>query len=206
MKNFFAIRASFFISLLCFLPFLLSGCHNHITTEPPQNGVSSFPLEDEDTNEKKSISEEVREMLSSMTLKEKVSQMFVVSTWNLTGVDNDTSLSELIKEKLTEYPASGMVFFTKNLVNEEQTKKMLADINRFTEDNGKAPLFLCVDEEGGRVARIGNNPGFNVKKVGAMGNITSEKKAKQAGLVIGEYLSELGFTVDFASKSIYLLL
>ena len=60
------------------------------------------------------------------------------------------------------------------------------------------PLFLCVDEEGGRIARIANNSSFGVEKVKAMGDMESAEEAFKAGSVIGGYLSGLGFNVDFA--------
>ena len=60
------------------------------------------------------------------------------------------------------------------------------------------PLFLCIDEEGGRVARIGNHPAFSVEHVRPMGEITSQEEAYEAGAAIGGYLRELGFNVDFA--------
>ncbi len=60
------------------------------------------------------------------------------------------------------------------------------------------PLFTCIDEEGGRVARIGNNSGFSVEDVGAMYYLNSKEEAYQAGATIGAYLSNLGFNFDFA--------
>ena len=60
------------------------------------------------------------------------------------------------------------------------------------------PLFLCVDEEGGRVSRIGGNASFGVENTVPMADITSADEAYGAGRFIGAYLSDLGFNVDFA--------
>jgi beta-N-acetylhexosaminidase len=63
------------------------------------------------------------------------------------------------------------------------------------------PLFLAVDEEGGRVRRIGKNENFQVKSVGAMGTLAQAGDTEvifDEADTIGAYLSELGFTVDFA--------
>ncbi len=58
-----------------------------------------------------------------------------------------------------------------------------------------------MDEEGGRVARIGGQPAFGVEHIGDMCSIGDRRDAQEArrvGNVIGTYLSELGFSLDFA--------
>ena len=57
---------------------------------------------------------------------------------------------------------------------------------------------MCVDEEGGRVLRIGGNEAFGIKKALPMADITSKAEAHTAGSYIGSYLSDLGFNVDLA--------
>ena len=57
------------------------------------------------------------------------------------------------------------------------------------------------DEEGGRVARIGNNANFSVKKyesMGAIGATGDSQNAYECGNTIGTYLTQYGFDVDFA--------
>ena len=62
-------------------------------------------------------------------------------------------------------------------------------------------MFLCVDEEGGKIARIANNRSFGVDNVGDMwkvGEINDPDNAYIIGNTIGSYLSELGFNLDFS--------
>ena len=62
-------------------------------------------------------------------------------------------------------------------------------------------MFLCVDEEGGTVARIAGSGRFDVDRVGNMSDVGAtgdEENARKAGETIGTYLSDLGFNVDFA--------
>ena len=78
---------------------------------------------------------------------------------------------------------------------------MLGNIQQYSMDRIGLPLFLCVDEEGGRIARIANNRAFCVENVGSMTEIGKKcdyDTAYKAGEDIGEYLSELGFNLDFA--------
>ena len=62
-------------------------------------------------------------------------------------------------------------------------------------------MFLCVDEEGGSVSRVAGSGRFNVTNAGNMSEIGANgtvDDAKQVGVTIGTYLSELGFNIDFA--------
>lgn len=138
------------------------------------------------------------EILNSMSLEQKIYQMFIVTPEALTDGDNVTTADEATRAKLAECPVGGIVYFSGNLIDAAQTREMLRYTQEAAADIEGIPLFLCVDEEGGRVARIGNNKGFDVVKVGPMGNIKSEKGAYKAGKKIGAYLKELGFNLDFA--------
>lgn len=151
------------------------------------------------------LEEQTQQMLSQMTLEEKVAQLFFIMPESLTAMTAEegaaTIAGEKTKKALEEYPVGGIIYFKSNLVNEEQTKKMIEG----TKSYSKYPLFVGVDEEGGTVARIGNNTGFQVPKVPNMWNIGHQKnleasveKAAWAGETIGTYLGELGFNVDFA--------
>ncbi len=143
--------------------------------------------------------EEKTEMiLSKMTLKEKIYQMFIVTPEDITGGKTMTSVSDFTLENLGNYPVGGLIYFPSNLVEPTQTKTMLADLQNFAMKDKGIPLFACVDEEGGRVARIANNPAFGVPKFGGMNTITGEAAAYNVGTTIGGYLAELGFNFNFA--------
>jgi len=65
----------------------------------------------------------------------------------------------------------------------------------------KGHPLICIDEEGGRVARIANNPNFAVKKyesMGAIGATGDPRNAYECANTIGTYLQRYGFDVDFA--------
>jgi beta-N-acetylhexosaminidase len=61
--------------------------------------------------------------------------------------------------------------------------------------------LLCIDEEGGRVSRLANNPNFHVKKyesMAAIGATGDPHNAYECGNTIGSYLKFYGFDIDFA--------
>lgn len=150
------------------------------------------------TAQEDTLEERVEKILNKMTLEEKVYQMFIITPEVLTNGNNVTTCSDFFREQLQQYPVGGIIYFAKNLVNREQTAQMLQNARQYAYEVEGMPLFLCVDEEGGRVARIANNPNFGVPNVGAMQYIGSAAKAYEAGQTIGAYLSELGFNVNFA--------
>lgn len=139
-----------------------------------------------------------QQMIADMTLKEKVYQLFIVTPDALTGANPAVAAGEQTKKSLTDYPVGGLVYFAKNLTDEEQTKTMLANTQSYALETQEMPLLLCVDEEGGKVTRIASNPAFGVDNVGDMQDITQVDEAYKVGEYIGSYLQDLGFNLDFA--------
>lgn len=190
------------VFLVMVTAFILHGCLNvsDETTEAAtgKEPVSTTEITTELPTEEERIEEQITTILNGMTLEEKVYQMFIITPEALTGYKTVTAAGDATKEALKKYPVGGLIYFAKNLLNEEQTTEMLSNTQTYAEEITGLPIFLCVDEEGGRVARIGNNTGFDVPKVAAMQNIDSEKAAYEAGATIGKYLSEFGFNLNFA--------
>ena len=95
----------------------------------------------------------------------------------------------------------GVIYFTQNLISPEQTKEMLSNMQAYSKERTGLPLLISVDEEGGTVTRIAGNSNFdvetieNMSEVGAGGDID---RAYEIGTILGGYLSELGFNMDFA--------
>lgn len=138
----------------------------------------------------------VSDALSKMSLKEKIGQMFIVCTDSL-DFDAETEVSEKMRQKLEEYKPGGVIFFSYNLKDREQTKKMISDIQKTEE----IPLFISVDEEGGTVARIANSKNMQTTKFPPMADIGAtgdSKNAYNVGKTIGKEIKELGFNLDFA--------
>lgn len=141
---------------------------------------------------------QAEEMVGHMTLEEKVYQLFIITPEALTDVDTVTAAGQTTETALEQYPVGGLVYFAKNLVDGGQTRTMLSKTQEYALKTQGVPLFLCVDEEGGTVTRIADNPSFNVKNVGDMQDITDSQHAYEAGAYIGSYLKDLGFNFDFA--------
>ena len=138
------------------------------------------------------------DILAEMTLEEKVYQMFIVTPETVTGYDVVNASTDITKGWLEKYPVGGLVYFADNIQTKDQTQDMLKNTMASAMELQGMPIFLCVDEEGGRVVRVAGNEKMGVANVGPMQNITDKKAAYKAGETIGAYLKELGFTVDMA--------
>ena len=86
--------------------------------------------------------------LENMTLAEQVGQLFLV------GFHSQTIDSQ-IKDLLENYHIGGVIYFTRNIENLEQTQKLSKNLQELALNNGaRIPLFIAVDQEGGKVRRI----------------------------------------------------
>ena len=149
----------------------------------------------------------IEKELKRMTLREKIGQLFIVRPeafdpeieWT-TGEDLVPYAIRSVNARMAatnrQYPVGGILLYGHNIDTPEQVKAFIGELRRF---NGH-PL-ICIDEEGGRVARIANNPNFDVPKFQSMASIGATENpqaAYNAAFAIGSYLKEYGFDIDFA--------
>ena len=120
------------------------------------------------------------------TIRESIGQLLII------GFDG-TEVSPALASQLQRIQPSGVILFARNIVGAEQTYKLLRDCQQHL----SAPLFRCVDLEGGKVDRLRNvlGPAPSAAEVFASGD---RKLFRQHGRVIGVNCRALGFNVDFA--------
>ena len=143
----------------------------------------------------------VSEKIGSMTQEEKVAQLFFITPEALTGVAQVQTAGEVTRECFWQYPVGGIIYFEQNLSSEEQTRDMLSEIQKISQERIGLPVFTGVDEEGGTVTRVAGHAGFSAEDVGDMREIGvtgDPEQAYKAGCTIGSYLADLGFNLDFA--------
>ncbi|MBR6886204.1 MAG: hypothetical protein IKN13_02195, partial [Bacteroidales bacterium] len=90
----------------------------------------------------------VEEAIGRMDLRHKVGMMFHVRPQDLQD---------------TLYPVGGVVLFAQDITDSVQLKALTDSLHNLPWH----PL-VCIDEEGGRVARIGSNPAFDVPRYKSM--------------------------------------
>ena len=144
-------------------------------------------------------------ILQSMTLREKVGQLFVIRPDQLEtsltpeqihspGKYGVKSLSPLMRKTLKDYPAGGFVIFAKNIDSPVQ-------LMRYTDSLIKASKYypvMAIDEEGGRISRLANHKAFTVRKYPSVEAIGRSGKVRETASYIASYLKRYGFNLDFA--------
>ena len=178
------------------------------------SGLILASCSNDDNNWEAPSTDEVEAQLQKMTLREKVGQLFFVRPELLDTTIHyghsggiDASTADLTKIRLQavnatmlavneNYPVGGIILYAHNIEDEAQLAAFIPQIRAL-----KGSPLLCIDEEGGRVARIGNNPNFDVERFVSMdsiGKTGDPANAYYCGNTIGAYLKKYGFDIDFA--------
>jgi beta-N-acetylhexosaminidase len=127
--------------------------------------------------------------IDAQSLKEKIGQMIWTS---FTG----TKLHDTIKVDLQQRNLGGVILFAANITSPTQVKKLNDTIKLFS----RTPPFIAVDQEGGRVARLSRNNGFDTSytayTLGAIFN-KEDSTRKMAGIMAG-WVKQSGFNVNLA--------
>lgn len=170
-----------------------TGCHKQTETEtgtlPPETTEDPVATEEEDQADPYLAAAQAA--LAEMTLEEKVWQLFIVRPEALTETGEAvTQASQITKD----YPVGGVMLSTGNLVDETQTKSLTEGLLA----QASVPLFVAVDEEGGRVARVGNTLGIVVLEDMYTYREEGTETAYANALTLGSMLRDLGFNLDFA--------
>lgn len=139
--------------------------------------------------------------LKNMTHEEKVGQIFMV---NLEQIDNRKGgfyefrkATETMKSNIAKYHVGGVILFSRNIAKRKQTINLTSGLLHAD----RTPLFIAVDEEGGRVARIASNPKMKTTSFPTaeeIGKTKDDEYTYNMGKTIGTEIRELGFNVNFA--------
>lgn len=144
----------------------------------------------------------LEDYIQTMTLEEKIGQLFYVTLGNLEQPEESNSpggvvLTEQALNALEEYSPGGIILMGSNVQSDAQVSELIANLQAGSE----IPLFIGVDEEGGMVSRLGNTEGITMNNVGPMSAVGATGDGQQAyetGVTLAEGLSALGFNMDFA--------
>lgn len=113
-----------------------------------------------------------------------------------------TRLPAALAQLIAKSELGGVVLFTENLVSSEQVTKLTQQLQKAAEQSAsKRPLFIGIDQEGGRVVRLNRNEhsGFSGNMaVGATKKQHGTFFAKAVGEAIGNQLNSLGINLNFA--------
>jgi len=179
-------------SILLLFVLLLAGCGGQTaaSTPAPAATPSTAPAPaPTPTPEPTPTPDPVAEALAAMTTEEKVGQLLVAGILG-------TEPGEDAIQAIQDYQVGGIILFGRNV---ESADQLVALTNGLKALNGDyVPLFLCVDQEGGRVDRmppeVDRTPG-----AGQVGESLSQEDAGAAyGALLSAECAAFGFNLDFA--------
>lgn len=149
------------------------------------------------------INLKVQSILDTMSLEEKIYQMFIVTPEDLSNVDVVTQADDTTKTYLEKYPVGGIIYFSSNFETDTQTKNMISTTQQYMMDINGIGLFMCVDEEGGKVSRLYKSLGTTTElnPMEYYGENANPTDAYEIGSTLGKDLSQYGLNVDFAPVS-----
>lgn len=131
------------------------------------------------------------ERLQCLTIEEKIGQMVML------GIPGTTVGSEA-RAFIEDHHVGGIILFAENVVSPEQVRRLTDDLQQVAaRARAPFPLFISVDQEGGRVVRMreGFTPLPAAMAIGATGSVDN---AWQVGRIVGTELAAVGVNMNMA--------
>jgi beta-N-acetylhexosaminidase len=130
--------------------------------------------------------------IEALTIEDKVGQLII-------AYFNGEVANELSEKLIVEARISGFIYYdlTNVLKNPQQVRQLSASLQNLAKIHNVPPLFICIDQEGGRVARL--KEGFTqFPSNGEVGKSGKPELAYNQGKIVGKELKEVGINMNFA--------
>lgn len=170
--------------LIGLMSFVLVGCKRINPEEHSLNKVSNPQLPEEDLAKEK-VKRQVVEYMDQMSIEEKISQLFFVT------------IQQVASSETYGKDVGGIILFKDDITTKDDTSRLVQSL----QEQAAIPLWIGIDEEGGRVSRIGNNKNIveePFKSAQSIGETQDTKIAYEEARRMGKILSSLGVNMDFA--------
>ena len=84
--------------------------------------------------------------IEELSLEEKIGQMLII------GMDTNY-ITDRIKNMIQKYKIGGIILYRKNFKSYDSMVKLINELKELNKNN-KIPMFIAIDQEGGRVNRM----------------------------------------------------
>lgn len=127
--------------------------------------------------------------IDELTIQEKIGQMMIV------GIDNNY-ITERTKRLILDYKIGGVILYKKNFSSYDGLINIIRELKKLNSAN-KIPLFISIDQEGGRVSRVPKEflkipPAYKLAKTKDINLI------KESANLTGEILKSAGINMNFS--------
>ena len=127
--------------------------------------------------------------IEQLSLEEKIGQMMMV------GMDTNY-ITDRIKVLISDYKIGGIILYRKNFNTYKDMLKLIKDLKQLNQNN-KIPLFIAIDQEGGRVNRMPSEI-ENLPSPSLISKYGGEELVRKANNITGEILRNSGYNVNFS--------
>lgn len=184
------IRPFTLILLLTLLSTVTFGCAG-IGGNRPENKQENQQNENRQGTPVEQVEEDkVREAMQSMSIAKKLGQLVMVG---IDGYELDEQTRDLIQQDYV----GGVVIFGRNVRDSLQLRTLLDSLKQVNAAVNGIPLFLSVDEEGGRVSRMPDELS-DLPTSARIGRQNDARLSSQIGSMLAAQLKLFGFNMDFA--------
>jgi len=109
-----------------------------------------------------------------------------------------TTLTPETEDLIRNHHVGGLILFSRNYENPEQLHNLIRDLQKVAASTSTGlPLFISVDQEGGRVARL-TEPFTKYPPLCCLGHAQSESLAYRFGQSLAAELVDVGINMDYA--------
>ncbi|WP_020615690.1 beta-N-acetylhexosaminidase [Paenibacillus daejeonensis] len=174
---------------LCLL--LASGCGTNTGNQPvpAPNQTEPEPVPAPAPGPEEAPEDPVTAQLNAMSLEEKLGQLVI---FGLEG----TSLQQETREMMDRYKVGGFIFYQDNIEDMAQTASLVNELKEANREQS-VPLFLGIDQEGGRVDRMPADV-TSVPSPRMVAEQDDKRYSYASGLALGTQVRALGLNLDFA--------
>lgn len=129
---------------------------------------------------------------NSLTLEQKIGQLMLI------GFDG-TVVDDELRRMITEYHIGGVILFARNVQSPQQVAALTNELQKIAVESGNPGLFIAIDQEGGRVARLTEDKGFTeFPSAMALAATGDPQNAYRVAAAMAAEMRAVGINIDFA--------
>lgn len=127
--------------------------------------------------------------VENLTIEQRIGQMLIIAL-------EEKEITERTINMIQKYNIGGIILYRKNYSSYEEMLKLinkLKEINRINE----IPLFISIDQEGGRVNRMPSEI-LNLKSASKLSSTGNIEIVKESAKIISEMLTKTGISMNYS--------
>lgn len=127
--------------------------------------------------------------IKELSTQEKIGQMIII------GMDTNY-ITERVKVMITQYKIGGIILYRKNFNTYQDMLALIRQLKELNKTN-KIPLWIAIDQEGGRVNRMPKEI-LNLPSANQIATKRNREEVEKSAEIIGKMLKQSGYNLNFA--------